>query len=100
MTGKEIGALRRQGKTVTEQVDVHLFAFLGDTTSVVLERHPALLKYPLLFIECSFIRASDDEQAEARKHVCWTSLKPFVVENPNTTFVLVNRFCFFFLKKN
>jgi len=56
----------------------------------------AILACPTVVVECSFLAAGGmtEEQSEAeatlRGHLSWSQLRPVVVANPRTTFVLVH----------
>lgn len=69
-----------------------MFCFLGDTTTEILRQEStgsqAILSCPTVIIECSFLTDEHANNAERIKHVLWSKLKPFMDENPETTFVL------------
>mmetsp|Transcript_717 Transcript_717/g.1041 ORF Transcript_717/g.1041 Transcript_717/m.1041 type:complete len:313 (-) Transcript_717:46-984(-) len=92
MEGKEIGKLRKEGKEVNEIVDEPLFVFLGDTTAAIWDVCPNVLKYPLIFVECTFLGTldGDRERAAKTKHMFWDDLKPIIEKEKNTLFVLIH----------
>ncbi|UJR10730.1 hypothetical protein I4U23_014919 [Adineta vaga] len=94
LTSKEIGNLRQKDKTLelTEERLVPLFAFLGDTTATIFQKYSSeLSQFRLIIVECSFIdHEQHAERASDVKHVIWNDLQPFVVQNPNTIFVLIH----------
>jgi ribonuclease Z len=96
MSGKEIGALRRQGIVVTEETTCGRFAYCGDTSIRVFESSPWLLElYPIIIVECTFLTAELEgvdllERCERDGHICWTQLKDVVVAHPQTTFALIH----------
>ena len=90
MPGKEIAALRKDGIDVTREVVTPSFAFICDTTIVVLERYPQILRYPIVIIECTFLYPEELENAAATKHIHWEELKPYVAANPSVLFVLIH----------
>ena len=68
--GAEIAAARQRGEEVTQQEDVPLIAFTGDSTAHVIERVPDLRRAKLLIMELTFVDdAVTPEQARARGHV-------------------------------
>lgn len=90
LTGPEIGAKRKAGEVITEEISEKKMAFMGDTTIELFDLHPELLQYPLIFIECTFWTEGLQESAHKRGHIHWDSLKPFVLGNPDTIFVLIH----------
>jgi len=90
LPGKEIGKLRKSGVEVNEVKAEPFFCFMGDTTHVVFETHPEILKHKLIVVECSFIDEGSIERAKTTKHMHWFDLKPYVEANPDTTFVLIH----------
>lgn len=92
LTGKQIQDLRKQGTEVTEQVDIPLFAFLGDTTPDVFAAgsHSAgvlLGKMPVILCECTFL---EGEQSNDKGHTHWQGLQPIIEQHPQITFVLIH----------
>lgn len=91
LPGPEIGQLRRKGVAVTDEQEIPLFAFLGDTTEQVFVRHPELLNMPVVLVECSFLDGKEyGERAAKTKHLVWDRLEPWVRCAPETTFVLTH----------
>ena len=94
LPGKEIGKLRKDGVAVTEVIEEKIFCFLGDTTTEIFSRDTdcteTILSCPTVIIECSFLTDEHADHAERCKHVLWSKLKPFVLEHPDTTFVLTH----------
>jgi len=91
LPGPEIGKLRKTGVEVSETFQVSNFAFLGDTTVEVFQKSPSLVKdVPVIFIECTLLDLADENKAIERGHIHWKQLKPFVVDNKETTFVLMH----------
>jgi ribonuclease Z len=89
-TTREIGQLRKSGLTVTEEVVCPSFAFICDTSIQVLINFPKILLYPIVMIECSFLYPEERTNARDTKHIHWDDLRPFVVANPTTLFVLIH----------
>ncbi|CAF1635469.1 unnamed protein product [Didymodactylos carnosus] len=93
LSGKDIGMLRKtNGVEVTEEVMIPLFAFMGDTTAVIFNEYgKELLQFPVIIVECSFIDNDlHGERAADVKHIIWDELQPFVLQHPNTIFVLIH----------
>lgn len=93
----EIATVARSGIDVSEECDVPLFMFLGDTTAQVFdpgEPHSALQYlnsgWKLIFVECSFIRPEELENSVRTGHMHWDHLKPVVEAFPDVTFVLMH----------
>lgn len=87
-TGKEIAALRKEGVEVMHNVPFKRFAYVCDTTINVFTMNPTLLEYPVIFIECTFIKPDEVEMASGKDHIHWNDLEPIVVLNPHITFML------------
>ena len=96
LSGREIGALRKQGIQVTEEEIQPTFAFLGDTTAKIFEGSESseesidILNFPTIIVECSFLGDDEAEKASNSKHVLWSDLKPHIETHPDTTFVLIH----------
>ena len=90
MPGKEIAALRKSGVDVSIEVADPKFAFVCDTSIEVLKTCPFILDYPIVFIECTFISEGEEQMAVDKKHIHWQELKPYVLANKNTKFVLIH----------
>lgn len=91
MSGKEIGSLRKSGIDVTHEVSVPSFAFICDTSIAVLENFPNIVgRFPIVIIECTFLYPEELPNAIATKHIHWQQLKPYVLSNPSTLFVLIH----------
>eukprot|EP01130_Rhizamoeba_saxonica_P004135 TRINITY_DN1704_c0_g1_i2.p1 TRINITY_DN1704_c0_g1~~TRINITY_DN1704_c0_g1_i2.p1 ORF type:complete len:290 (-),score=51.49 TRINITY_DN1704_c0_g1_i2:407-1276(-) len=90
LPGREIGQLRKQGVAINTLLKVHKFVFLGDTTIQVFEQSPAILEYPVIIIECTFLDPDHEAMAKGAGHVHWQHLEPYVVDHPDTTFILIH----------
>jgi ribonuclease BN (tRNA processing enzyme) len=53
-----------------------------------MELNPSILEYDVIMIECTFFMPDELENATKTQHVHWDHLKKYVVDNPNTTFML------------
>ena len=90
LTGKEIGALRKQGVDVVFKTNFKQFVFMGDTTTKVFELHPEVFEFPVIFIECTLFGDGLEEKAEKTTHVHWNLLKPYVKQHPECLFMLIH----------
>ena len=111
MDGKKIGQLRKSGVEVSEVVEQPMFVFMGDTAAKVFDVNPyplslfspfspfiyylfdyfrQLFTFPVIIIECTFLHEDKPHEAEERGHTSWDDLKPYVVANPQTTFVIIH----------
>lgn len=95
LTGPEIVTLKKSGQCVTQVVKQKKLAYVCDTNIDVFALNPTLLSYPVIFIECTFIclNARDTEAESLQRaydtsHIHWQQLKPHVLANPDTLFVL------------
>lgn len=82
--------LKKRGVEITNTVRQPNIVFVWDTTIYVLKNNPSILSYPVIMIECTFLYEDDYDLSIKKKHIHWKSLKPYVVENPDKTFVLVH----------
>jgi ribonuclease Z len=89
-TGKEIADLRKQEIDVHRRVFVPLLAYLCDTSIQVFQTYPSLMNYPILVVECTFLEQDLYMLAQNSQHIHWSDLKPFILENPRTTFILIH----------
>lgn len=90
LPGRQIGELRRAGESITEQISTPLFAYLGDTTIDVFERHPCLLQTPFVMTECTFLDPEHRGYAHKTRHTHWEELRDIVSSAPNTLFLLMH----------
>jgi ribonuclease Z len=92
LSSKEIRELKFEGKEITEKVVEPEFFFSGDTTHKIFEltKGKQILKYPNIIIECSFIFDEDLDNADKKKHMCWSNLKPFVETNSQINWILTH----------
>lgn len=90
LSGKEIGVLRKQKIPVTVEVIEKKFCYVLDTSIKVLEESPFLLEYPIIIIECTFLFDDELPLASQKKHIHWLELKPYILKNPNSLFILTH----------
>jgi len=70
LPGKEIGQLKKDGVKITDDVEVPLFAYTGDTTIEGLLQHPMFLEAEVLITECTYIDDEIDEKTcKERGHI-------------------------------
>eukprot|EP00026_Physarum_polycephalum_P017099 Phypoly_transcript_18198.p1 GENE.Phypoly_transcript_18198~~Phypoly_transcript_18198.p1 ORF type:complete len:253 (+),score=21.57 Phypoly_transcript_18198:95-760(+) len=90
LDGKKIGELRKSGVEVSEMVELPMFVFMGDTAAKVFDTNPQLFSFPVILIECTILQEDVPHEAEEKGHTSWNDLKPYVVANPQTTFVIIH----------
>lgn len=88
--GKLMAQLRKEGVEVQEQVEEPLVLFMGDTHASVFSHQPELLRYPVIFTECTFLHETEEERANAKGHTLWKQLLPTIAAHPENTFVLTH----------
>ena len=88
MDGKEIGRMRKEGVEITHPVAYKRLAYVCDTSIKVFELNPDILEYDTIFIECTFLMDDELDNAKKTKHIHWSQLKPYVLQNPDKQFVL------------
>ena len=88
LSGKEIANLKKEGIDVTFDDIDKIFCYVCDTSINVFNENPFILNYKTIFIECTFIMNGEEEMAYNKQHIHWEHLKPFILNNPNTTFML------------
>eukprot|EP01129_Flabellula_baltica_P004988 TRINITY_DN1778_c0_g1_i1.p1 TRINITY_DN1778_c0_g1~~TRINITY_DN1778_c0_g1_i1.p1 ORF type:complete len:222 (+),score=45.56 TRINITY_DN1778_c0_g1_i1:515-1180(+) len=90
LPGKEIGALRKQGVDIQEDVKIPTFVFLGDTTIEVFNTSPEILQYPVIVTECTFIDDEHIDRAASSGHTHYVQLEPYILGHPDITFILIH----------
>jgi ribonuclease Z len=96
LNGKEIIELRKKNISITDEYIEPILAYLTDTTPVVFERDPELLKYPYIMVECTFLpidpvkSEKEIQLAIEAKHNHWSFIHPIIKNNPTVTFVLIH----------
>ena len=110
------GVLKEKGITLTREIEVPLFCFMGDTDEKALYNRntinysTVLAKYPSIIIECTFLDPCDEHKKHAREdcHMHWHNLKPYILDNLDKRFILIHfsaRYTYefineFFIKEN
>lgn len=92
LPGPAIGNLRKQGVVVTQEEVQPLFCFLGDTSTSIFASSDAqfIFSCPTIIVECTFLTEDCRDNAQRKKHVLWSDLKPHVVAHPEIIFVLIH----------
>ena len=95
--GAELGRLRREGVAIEEVARQEELMYCGDTNVSVLEECPRILEYPRIIIECTFLDIFDGvteeeikERCERDGHILWSQLRPFVLANRQSQFILIH----------
>lgn len=91
LSGREIVELKRKGNTVTNEVQLPLVAYLGDTRGIPSDTHPLLNQCKLLICECTFITPEHRERAKKTKHLHLDML-PSILERFESDFIVLNHF--------
>jgi ribonuclease Z len=94
MSGVEIGKLKKNNPSIeiTEEVDVPMIVYLGDTKIRVLEdeNNKDIFKFPYIMIECTFFGNSVEDNpglAIKKSHIHWNHLVPHIKSHPNNMFI-------------
>ena len=87
LSNKEILELKNNGIEITGEKEYPYFCYLGDTSIKVFENFD-YKKYGTIFLECNFLTDDHLEMSERKKHICLSQLEPYIINNPQITFVL------------
>jgi len=90
LSGNELKALKKDGVTITTEIIEKKFCYVLDTSIKIFEKSPFLLEYPVIIVECTFFMEDELLQASQRKHIHWLELKPYVISNPKSLFILTH----------
>jgi ribonuclease Z len=90
MTNLEIRNLKMSKVEITNEITEKKFAYICDTKIDILETHPAILNFPIIIIECTFLYDDDLEVSKEKKHIHWQELKPYILGNPDKLFILIH----------
>jgi hypothetical protein len=90
LSGKELGALRKEGICITSELIEKKFCYVLDTSIKILSDSPFLLEYPIIIIECTFLFDEELPLANLKKHIHWQELKPYIISNPKSLFILTH----------
>ena len=74
---------------IDEDYEKPILCYLGDTSPRVFE-NKILDKFPIIFVECTFLDDTKEllEKAHKTRHIHWKYLKPIILARPDQTFVL------------
>lgn len=85
---EEIKQLVKQGVKVNCFEIEKIFAYICDSSILVLERNPNIFEYKVIMIECTFLDLKDIKMAKKKRHIHWTDLEKYVEAYPNIRFIL------------
>lgn len=91
LSSREIVALKRSGVEITNEVQLPLVAYLGDTCGITLDAHPLLTQCKLLICECTFITPEHRERAKKTKHLHLEML-PSLLEHFESECIVLHHF--------
>ena len=91
LSEKEIITLKRSGTEITNEVQLPIVAYLGDTRGISIDSHPLLRKCQLLICECTFITPEHRERAKKTKHI-HLDMVPSLLEEFESEHVVLNHF--------
>ena len=87
-TSKEIIELKKQNIEITCEKIEKKFAYICDTSIKILDDHPEILDYKVIFIECTFLELDEVNMAIEKKHINFHQLLPFIKKTPDSHFML------------
>lgn len=90
--GQDIGKLKKQPDLyikLFEEITIPIICYLGDTRIDVFD-NPKLKKYPVIFIECTYLEEEMLENARENMHINWVELKPWINNYVDTKFILIH----------
>ncbi len=91
LSEREIVALKQSGVEITNEVQLPLVAYLGDTRGISVDSHPLLKKCKLLICECTFITPEHRERAKRTKHL-HLDMIPILLEEFESEHIVLNHF--------
>lgn len=86
----EIVVLKKKGVCISQQIEIPLICYLGDTTHVIFDNNATIFNYPNIVVECSFLLDNDKKEADKRLHMHWQNLQPIISKNPSNNFILIH----------
>ncbi len=69
MPGDRLAQLRASGEEIAELVETPILAYPGDSTPEIFEAEPGIFRARVLILECTFLRAGDEERARRFSHL-------------------------------
>lgn len=88
--GKMMASKKKEGVNPTETYLQPLFVYMGDTHASIFGQYNWLWDYPFIITECTYIYSEDLDKANKRRHSHWEQLRPFVLAQPQTTFIFMH----------
>jgi ribonuclease Z len=85
----ELKTLIKSKIEITDQVEVPILLYLGDTDHRILT-DPKLVKYRTIIIECTFLDPDHIKESAKTKHMHWSNLEPYIRSHPEITFILIH----------
>lgn len=89
-TKNDILALRKSNIQITEEIITPTFAYICDTSILVLQNFPQIVTFPTIIIECTFLLPEERDNAYRTKHIHWEDLLPYVILHKDILFVLIH----------
>ncbi len=90
LKGDELIALKKSNKEINTTVQTPQLAFICDTSISAFEMNKQILECPYVIVECTFYTDETLEMSREGKHIHWNDLKPIVLQNPDTEFILIH----------
>lgn len=91
LSAREIVALKHSGVQITNEIQLPLIAYLGDTRGISVDTHPLLKQCKLLICECTFIAPEHRDRAKRTKHIHLDMLPAFL-DQFESEFIVLNHF--------
>lgn len=88
LDNKNIINLKQTGVILTEKVKEKKLAYVCDTSISFFENNKGVLDYKVIFVECTYFSPGEESLAKENRHIHWKSLKKYVIDYPDITFVL------------
>ncbi len=86
---KQIVELKQQNIQITNIVISPLFVFIGDTYHNIFTKDE-FLTFPTIIVECTYLLEDEEILSKQNKHICWSQLKPIILKNVHTQFILIH----------
>mgnify|MGYP001377255266 CR=1 FL=1 len=71
------------------EIECPTFCYLCDTNEKILS-NTNIKKYKTIIIECTYINNDHLQLAKKNRHMHYSKLKPFIIENPDINFILIH----------
>lgn len=86
---KQIVELKQQNIEITNTIISPLFVFIGDTYHDIFKNEEFLI-FPTIIVECTYLMEDEEILGKQNKHICWSQLKPVILKNLDTQFILIH----------